>query len=403
MKNLFQSFLLFVRESDPKSVAFWMIPIASVLAVWLLTFVATKVLRRRGRMKTAWGINGYLIGSAMAVALILISWLCLGWAQGWFIHSPLTFTLLLSLFVVMQAPWLVLLRMRGHFTQTGLREYLDQPKTVGQLNAAIVLANRKFSRLKYLLALPLVGFVFLLLALSKGQNLISIVYDNSSSMETSSAIDALRKTFETLGDNNEILLTTLEGYDSTNIMEGSTKRSIQEIMAATEPSQLKAGNSTIYNTPADASAGLDLVQSQVWGSPICEGVWKSFLFLQQSREGVPYRKQLLIIITDGDDTFVGNSLEQDFFFSNEEFAARFPSDRVFVIDYSTSGGNAFMNQAQSNGCDVYPASNSVDDYLSALDNALQSFKSNWAIVWWTLIAFALPALICVLIPRKKIA
>ena len=73
-------------------------------------------------------------------------------------------------------------------------------------------------------------------ALNSGKNIISIVFDNSGSMESKNSIEALSETFDNLGKNNEILLTTLEGLG-----EGSSggKNTINEIFAIKNYSHYK--------------------------------------------------------------------------------------------------------------------------------------------------------------------
>jgi len=145
------------------------------------------------------------------------------------------------------------------------------------------------------------------------------------------------------------------------------------------------------------------ISNQCYGSPICEAIWKTYLFINETKPNETYDKKLLIVITDGADNLLAESLSiGKFFFDDETFAEHFPADNVFVIDYSNGQSNPFMQRASSAGCDIYPAENNKQAYLDALDNALQSFKNNWFLIYWTVIIFSVFTIIALLIQPKKI-
>ena len=111
----------------------------------------------------------------------------------------------------------------------------------------------------------------------------------------------------------------------------------------------------------------------------------------------------MIVITDGGDNLLSNSLSTGkFFFDDESFANNFPPEKVFVIDYSNGKSNPFLSRSQTAGCDVYPADNNKETYLNALDNALQSFKNNWHLIYWTIVIFSIFLIVGLLIQPPKI-
>ena len=302
----------------------------------------------------------------------------------------------------MLIPVLSLFNLRSYYTTEGLKEITDQPKTEHQLNSVIVHTKKAFTNNKFYFFIPILGFLLLFLYFSKGANLITLVYDNSESMQQTSAIDAISETFANLEENNEITLTTIEGYEQTDVSP-VVKKTMNEIMATNKSSSLKAGNVVAFTNPIDASKGLTQISNQCYGSPICEAIWKTYLFLNETKLNQTFNKKLMIIVTDGSDNLLAESLSSGkFFFNDEKFEEYFPAENVFVIDYSNGQSTPFMQRASNAGCDIYPAENNKQAYLDALDNALQSFKNNWFLIYWTAIIFSLCTIIAILIQPKKI-
>jgi hypothetical protein len=245
----------------------------------------------------------------------------------------------------------------------------------------------------------LIGFLFLLFSLDSGKNLISIVFGNSGSMERNNSIEALSETFDNLGNNNEIVLTTLEGLGENS---SGGKSTIDEILVVKNYVQLQAGNVIHFTDPITAKSGLNQITNQVWGSPICESIWKTYLYAKGTLVNENYKNRLLIVITDGDDN-VGNSIQYSkFFFDDEEFANYYSQDKTFIIDYSDDAINPFLQKFQDAGCETYNVTNTKQEYLDALDTALNSFKSNWYLIIWTIIFTIVLAVIALLIEPKKI-
>lgn len=270
-----------------------------------------------------------------------------------------------------------------------------------QLDTTIPLVKKAFNRNKRAYLIPLVGFLLLLFYLNKGTNLISIVYDNSGSMSHTNAIEALSETFDKLEDNNEIILTTLNGPQYQPKVNAKT--SISELMGVKNSSALFAGNISSFQNPAEATNAVNQITGFECCSPIGESIWKTFLYIKETKNNEDYKHKLLIVITDGYDNYLDESLSTNkFFFDDAEFSEYFPSENVFIIDFSESSANAFIQKCTNAGCDIYPAENNKQDYLDGLDNALLSFKNNWYLIYWTLLIFSVLAIIGLLIPSKKI-
>jgi hypothetical protein len=400
MEELLKAFGKYIKVAEFNSFEFWIYPIGTILAIWLITTIGLKIIPKgKSKLKTVFRIHSFWVCSALIIATVIVSIICFWWSTNYFSEKPLQFSLLISLFLALLVPIITLLNLRNFYTADDLREVIDQPKTPIQAERTITHAKKAFHKKKLCFILLLIGFLFLLFSLNTGKNLISIVFDNSGSMESNNSIEALSETFDNLGNNNEIVLTTLEGLG-----EGSSggKNTINEILSVKNYSQLQAGNVIHYTDPFSAKGGLYQITNEVWGSPICESIWKSYLYAKSTLVNENYKNKVLIVITDGDDN-VGNSISSNkFFFDDEEFAGYFNSEQTFIIDYSDGATNPFLRRFEDAGCETFIVTNTKQDYLDALDITLNSFKNNWYLVIWVIIITSIFTIIALFIEPKKI-
>lgn len=400
MNDLVKGFGIYWKEAQFDTVLFWAIPICTLIFIWAATTVGLKIFRKRNKLKTVFIVNRAWIISSLITAFIIIAIICVFWSQNYFGKNPIQLSLLFSLTITMVIPILAFISLRSYYSSEEIKEITQQPKTAHQLDEVITFTKKVFVANKIYYIIPLFGFLFLLFYFNKGINIISFIYDNSGSMVHTNAVDALEETLYKLEENNEITLTTLEGFESPDDPDG--KSSINDLLLISKSSALKAGNVSVFNNPLEAIGGLSQVSNPCFGSPISEAIWKTWLFIKESKSNQIYNNRLLVIITDGGDNIDDSLQSGKFLFDDEDFANYFPPENTFIIDYSQGGSSAFMQRCISAGCDVYPAEDNKQDYLDAFDNALQSFKKNWFLIYWTIIIFSLFAIIALLIQPKKI-
>jgi hypothetical protein len=204
-----------------------------------------------------------------------------------------------------------------------------------------------------------------------------------------------------LEENNEIVLTTLDGPDYKP--KTNAKTSMGELMKVKKSSDLFAGNCVPFQNPKGAQTAVLQIQGFECCSPIAESIWKTYLFIKETKTNEIYKHKLLIALTDGLDNYIDESLKttSQFLFDDKDFTGYFTPENVFVIDYSDSP-STFVQRCIDAGCDVYSTENNKEDYLDALDNALQSFKNNWYLIYWTILIFSIFTLTGLLISPKKI-
>jgi len=402
MNNIVQFFLKFGQYAKDADILWAVLaPIITLVAIWLLTFVGLKLFDRKGRLRPVFIIHRAFTISSLITAMILVAIICYCWSKNLFAASHLELAFIISLFLAFVVPIISFLVLRSYWEKTKVNEITKQPISAEQARNNIPFINKAFHKSKFFYLLPLIGFLFLLFSLNKGQNLISIVYDNSPSMIGNNAIDALYKTFEKLDKNNEIIFTNLN--NNTSELE-SCKRNLKDILAIKQSNKIKAGSCSIFDTPEFAKQGFKLTFEEALGSPICEVIWKMWLFTKENKSNTEYKNKLLIVITDGDDLLVINDLQQNskFLFDDTEFAEYYTPENTHIVDYSADGGGAVIKKFEESGAIIYPAVTSVDDYLTALDDALLSFQNNILLIIWTIVICVLGTIIGLVITPKKI-
>ncbi|MDB4583892.1 VWA domain-containing protein [Draconibacterium sp.] len=401
MSKFINEFFAYFREAPFNSIVFWAFPIFTLLFIWLITILGLKIFTKREKLKTVFIVNRAWIISSLIAGAIIIGLICYWWTQNYFSAHPLQLSLLFALTISLSIPLISLINLRKYYTQARIKEITDQPKTTNQLNAVIILTKDAFNKNKVFFLIPLLGFLLLAFYLLKGNNLIAFVFDNSGSMTQTTAVEALSETFDNLEENNKIVLTTLNGPNY--VQKSNAKRSISELMSISNSSRLYAGNIKSFQNPIEAKGEVLQITGFECCSPICESIWKTYLYINENMANETFRKKLLVVISDGEDNYISESLTNGrFFFDDESFAEFFPAENIFVIDYSNGNSNPFLRRVANEGCDVYPAENNKQGYLDALDNALQSFKNNWFLIYWTIVIFSIFTIVGLLIQPKKI-
>lgn len=400
MEELFTKFGEYIKNAEFNSFEFWIYPIGTILIIWLLTIIGLKLIPKgKSKLKTVFRIHKFWIINSLLVATVIIGLICYWWSSNYFAKTPIQLSLLISLFIALFIPIIIFITLRSFFTNEDIKEIAKQPKTFNGQEETITTARKSYRKIKVYYFMLLLGFLFLLFALNPGKNLISIVFDNSGSMRSNNSIDALSETFDNLNKNNEIVLTTLEGLGEN--MAGG-KNTINEVLAVKDISQLQAGNVMRFTDPISAKSGLNQITYDIWGSPICESIWKSYLFIKNDLVNNQYKNRILIVITDGEDNITNSISSNKFFFDVEEFADCFQPENVFIIDFSADGMNPFLQKFEDAGCEIYDVTDTKQDYLDALDMTLNSFKNNWHLIYWMLIITVILTAIALLIEPKKI-
>jgi hypothetical protein len=402
MEELFTAFGKYIKVSEFNNFEFWIYPIGTIIAIWLFTTIGLKLIpKRKSKLKTVFRIHSFWICSALIIATVIISLFCFWWATNYFTEKPLQLSLLISLVIALMVPFIALLNLRSFFTNEDIKEISEQPKTPFQSEITITYTKKAFRKKKLCYILLLLGFLFLLFSLNTGKNIIAIVFDNSGSMSHDHAKSALAETLHKLDENNELILTTLDG--SGYIPRNNAKMSVNDIMNVKNSNELFAGNVRTYNRPQEALNDVNSIIGFECCSPICESIWKTHLYIQETKQNSTYKNKLLIVITDGEDNYVSKTLStESFFFENTDFSDYFMPENIFIIDFSQDNNNPFFNRFIDAGCEIYSVENNKQDYLNALNTALTNFSNDIYLLIWLIIFVILLSIFALLIQPKKI-
>jgi hypothetical protein len=378
-----------------------LIPAATLAAIWGITFVGLKIFAKRDKLRTVFLIHRTIIAGSLIVAMALVAMICYWWSKNIFAGNNAELAFLISLVIAFVVPIVSFAVLRIYWEKSKVNNIAGQPVSAYQAEKQIAEINKSFYKNKVYYLMPLIGFLFLLFSLNSGRNLISIVFDNSVSMDLDAATSALTKTFDRLNENNEIIFTNLNNTDSD--LQGC-KKNLKEILAIKQSNKIKVGLCSIYNTPEDAKQNFQSTISTAAGSPICEVIWKMWLFTKETKINDEYKNKLLIVITDGDDLITKADLQQNnkFFFDDAEFSEYYTTENTYIIDYSQAGNGVVIKKFEDNGVTIYPAVTSMNDYLDALDGVLATFQRNDYLIGWMAAIYVIFTIIGLFITPKKI-
>ena len=400
--HFFKDFLQYCINAKSSLGYCILVPLAALAAIWFFTFVAVRIFDRKEKFTTVFMIHRYLVIISTFVAAALISIICYCWSKNIFAENKAELAYIIALFITFFIPIVSLAMLRSYWSKQKLNNIIGQPVSPDRARKNIRVVNKAFNRIKRFFLLPFVGFLFLLFALNSGKNLISIVFDNSPSMDFNAAVNALSLTFDKLNENNEIIFTNLNNKTA----DADSPKSFRDILSTNQSQRIRVGANYAYNNPKEAGQNFKSTLQVAEGSPICEVIWKMWLFTKETKANNKYKNKLLIIITDGDENWVElNSLLQSaqFFYENVEFAEFYTPENTHIVDYSPNGNGIVIKKFEDNGAVVYPAVSSTNDYLDALDDALLTFQSSIFLIVWTIAICVLFTLIGLCITPKKIA
>lgn len=399
-----------ISEADFTSWKFWIIPIITIILVIVLFLILIKLQWSRSkssepdriisRIYFEWILSLGLVGlSLIVIASPYLQKLWDDFFEGdksWQLGILLSFLIVMILFIIRIFKYSRLIKNSQLVKVSKLQDLISIPITNKSLKNSIIEIKKTFNKRKWYILIPAIGYILypFYYYYNKERNIICIVFDNSSSMSGQNAILALDQIFDKLENNNEIIFTTLDGY-MPNDMPPVVKTNMEQIMIVQKSSELKAGKVMHFLNPISAKAGLSQIGTSN-GSPICESIWKTYLYFKENYSENTYDKNVLIVITDGMDNISESITTGKFFFDDPQFAARFSPNDVFIIDYAQQSSPLTQRFLQA-GCIVHSADTSITGYLSSLEDSLQEFHNTSYLIWWMLIIYILAFLSIIII------
>lgn len=388
----------YLLEGNPYDAKFWICPAIAIMLTWLLSLILSKAIKTPKGTQQTFNIFRQRIIAASVATGIIIAIGCYGWSHRIFEHTPIQFSILISLIIAMFIAVSAFFRLRSLSEER--RNLFTIALTKEQDNEAIVKIKQLFTRLKLWMLLPLIGFTVLGFA-RFGNNLLSVVVDTSLSMNQQpffsdfvpmeTARNALMNTVKELDSSTDIIITTFEA--------GEPKKSVSELLNI-QTSESALGFDIIFDGKDKEGAinyisTIDVVDV---ASPVCEAIRSNILYAKENQSNKLYNDVAMIIITDGKELGVPKEELSTFFCNEENYNEVFSADRIFTINLSQSL-NEFMNQNESCGFTVMDGT-SLNSYESAIEDIISPFKRDWAIIFWMALLYFIIFLIILSVQSK---
>ncbi len=393
----------YLRQAAYDSLEFWLYPFGVLLACWMVFLLIRfgRFRRKDEAVSDEYQIYSNLVVAASIVSFLLIGGCCYAWSTGFYNRSGFEFSHLLALLFSIGISIGAFYTWRSFFTQRKLQNIVNYGLTEEIQQRREWSAKQNFQRTKFWLLLPALGFLMLWLVQNRNYNLVSFVVDNSPTMGESIfggdaplevGKDALSQTFEELDEYTDIIISTFQS--------GDYKSSASDIVMLGNSNQLLGVNAFYEGINKDDAIfyvenDLEVVGGQ---SPICETIWKNFLFAREQTDDKTYENTLLVIVTDGRENNVDVN---QFLCEQPEFNEFYPPENVYLINLDNMGFNDFIQKAENCGYTVEDGTD-MASYVGALEDIMRDFTSNWFFVIWLAIIYVVMTLIAFLVNPQRI-
>ncbi len=411
--NVWPTLLKYFQHANLLSLKFWVTPIATVLIMIFMVLIMAKVYRRPypnsdtnplpgdppvrfTRIFNLW--RAWLVAGCLT-ALLLVAWITFVSRRGEAFRTNYELPTLISFTIAMLCPVIALVKLRGSFTRQKLKNLAPQAHTPREEVRTVTRLRRAFRQTKVWLLLPLLGLAVLFIPGLSKPSLVAILLDNSGSMEEpiAQAREILRTILPQFPNKSKFVITTFD--------REPTYRSIGEIMDVT-PGQMDSlsGSVQAFENADEAIAHIEGVSTDQ-GSPISEGIWKTYLDVNQ-QDPLTFPNRLFLIITDGKDRRVlYRETDAHYFNGDEGFATVFPSDMVHFIDVrleqdAGGEGESFFRAAESAGM-TYNDAQDPEMYQRVLKDLLSPWTVDKDLVFITVLIFVICALLALFITPKR--
>ncbi len=392
LKSVWPDLQYFIGNSDLTDPLYYLFIFLPLPLWWLLTKVfllSAKDRRRDPKLPASreYTIQYCRVAAGCCTAFLIILGICYFWSEGYYNSNPLTFSHLLALLVAYLIIGAAMRAGASLFAKATVGRLIFQPLNEEDERNRTVLLKREFAKRKLWLVLPFVGFLALLMLNLKSQNLVTIVLDNSSSMETNNANGivpievgrkALFKTVENLDGYTDLIIATFAESDNyiSDAGELAGKQTAQEL----------TGNVRFFDAADNNNARsyINTLNNVITpSSPLTETIYKSYLFAKEYSANKSYGNSAMIIITDGGEAKLGDFT--DLFCDDANFTAVFPDpENISLINLEDDATGDFYNKAADCGYTMQEGSD-LTAYNESLDMLMQDYKNNWSVIFWTMI------------------
>lgn len=412
--DYFSAFARYATDCPYGARECWLLLAASGLLAYALTLALLLLRRKPEALCREFHILQSLHWAAAAAGGIVAGGSLYAWADGWFAVNPFQFACLLAFGICLIVSFLGLLGMADKFSRDGFPKFAPQPATRTAEAATLNTLRTRFEASKRLgLLLPLLAVATLPFVGAEQEKLLCFVMDNSASMNEPmesgmvplrAGKDALARTLEHCGTNVDVLLCYFD--------ETPPKKSNGELFADS-PSHLNGTVLFYESDKQDALADISQIATSNVGSPIGEGIWKTYLSAKEHAATHKYITAHMVVVTDGYESALPNF--DGMFCDHAEFAGMFAPDQVTLIKLQQrpnalmqavnqvlgTDAEAFWQKAEACGYTVLDGTTETS-YHHAFDTIANETANDPAFPVWLAVFYGLFALAVLFTQTKKI-
>jgi hypothetical protein len=363
---------------------FWGVPFIAVIITFLFTKVLIMTTAVNNSTNSEYRILFSFLKASAILAAIGIGIMCYLFNTRYYTDYEYNLSHLLGLILILGIGVSSIFQISRTYNRNKTKDLSRFPITRLELQNTNTFLRTSFKNLKLWLILPVLGFLVLLINSSEDKNLVSIVLDTSASMKEANSSgeipleisrDALYNVVSSFGENTDVVFTTFnEGTRKENII-GITSTSINNLL----------GENTLF-TGEQKNVLLDFIRNidtDNTNSPICETIWKNYLFTEEQSLMDNYANITSIVITDGLDVLTLNKENtlSGFFCENQNYSTLFGTNVNLIQLESTlnpddeRNASVIFDKASSCGYNVADGTNQLN-YNDALSNILSDYKKN---------------------------
>ena len=372
----------------------------SLMACYLLLLILMRLKTGQLTYLRPFFISKRTIISYSIVTFILLLIIIYKWHfTNFFSTNHIQFILLFSVFLLLVLQASSFFRFSSFFDRNKSSLIFYPGIGSRSSNETRNMAVREYNKTKIWLILPLFSFLLLLVP-ENNKNLISILIDNSSSMngngETNAPIEigktAITNTLSCLDSKTDIILSWF-----SSPLERGYKSNFNEIKKERQSTNLSASNNGFIGT-GGALSYLNNI-SIIPPTPLIETIWSNFLYSKEFSQENQYDKKVSIIITDGKESVIQDDINSFSFCETDGPESFF--DNISIINMGGKPSDPFFRKAS--GCSIYIEENGLDEvsYENALNQFLIEFIKDWAFIMWLALLAIIPILISLMIHVQK--
>lgn len=394
--QLFEAIATWARNfAESNFQALWVV-LAALAGIYLLTVILSRVGEPGFPNSREHFIRRRAIAATCIVTGILIAIYSYLWANTQFYYdNPVQFAHWLSVVACMTLGIILLVSLRGTYYRQNIKSVVVPAFSLGESRKFARGARTLFQNTKLWLLAPAIGFVMLLFYLNKPDYLLAVLIDNSSSMENNieNGKLALGQTIEDLDNNTDLIISWFT--DSTG--QSAPRKTMAEVQAASDARQLNGRHAFFedHNQALQYLEGIELTAK----TPLYETIHSQYLFARQQTMDREYSRRILIMVTDGAESYMEENEVGSLLCTDEEYDLFW--DEVGIMNLGGDLGGKFYTKAMDE-CQYYVEQDAtyLSSYQDGVAEMTREIIKKWYFPAFLIITYVIWGIACLLIRPK---